>query len=91
MLQISIDFYDMRMCLPFPRMLGDDADICVCTFNNIIVQPPQVGHTCAHCACHVASHVIHMTLRGTTRSSLHFTPKRVQTCLLRHIAITFHF
>ena len=26
MIQISANFYDMRMCLPFPRMLGDEAD-----------------------------------------------------------------
>ena len=40
-------------------------------------------------AGHVANHVIHMTLRGMTRSTLHFTPKHVQTFLLRHIAIIF--
>ena len=27
MIQISTDFYDMRMCLPSLCMLGDDADI----------------------------------------------------------------
>ena len=51
----------------------------------------QVGDICSYRARHVAGHVIHVTLRGTTRSTLHFTPKHVQTCLLRHIAITFHF
>ena len=43
--------------------------------------------TCSYRAGHVAGHVIHVTLRGTTRSTLHFTPKHVQTCLLRHTAI----
>ena len=67
---------------------------CMCVlpaFNNITVQPPQVGDTCAHRAGNVASHVIHVTLHGTTSSMLHFTLKHVQTCLLRHIAIiTLH-
>ena len=36
MIQISADFYDMRMCLPFPRMLGDEADICVYSLLLII-------------------------------------------------------
>ena len=35
MIQISADFYDMRMCLPFPRMLGDEADICM--FSLILI------------------------------------------------------
>ena len=25
MIQISADFYDMHLCLPFPRMLGNEA------------------------------------------------------------------
>ena len=79
----------MRMCLLFLRMLGDDADICVRTFNNIILYPPQEGVSCSHRAGHVAGHVIHMTLPWTTCSTLHFTPKHVQTCLLRHITIIF--
>ena len=38
MIQISTNFYDIGMCLPFPRMFGDDADtdMCVCTLNNKI-------------------------------------------------------
>ena len=55
--------------------------MCMCLFF-----PRMLGD---HRAGHVAGHVIHVTLCETTRSTLHFTPKHVQTCLLRHIAIIF--